>query len=117
MVIGRRTPTPAPYDFSNQGDVISSLDRNATQVERGTIKPVEAHKFDNMTTQGSFEQGVDNRAQVEQQINQNDTNEQITYNPQEELILSGKPNKLSKIIEEDMKNKDYYSIKPMLEDK
>ena len=53
-----------------------SLDRNAIQVERGTINPVEADKFDTMTTQGSFEQGVDNSAQVEQQINLNNTNEQ-----------------------------------------
>ena len=41
----------------------------------------------------------------------------IKYNPQKELILSGKPNKLNKIIEKDINNKDYTSIKSMLEDK
>ena len=41
----------------------------------------------------------------------------IKYNPQKELILSGKPNKLNKIIEKDINNKDYNSIKSMLEDK
>ena len=41
----------------------------------------------------------------------------IKYSPQKELSLSGKPNKLNKIIEKDINNKDYNSIKPMLEDK
>ena len=41
----------------------------------------------------------------------------IKYNPHKELILSGKPNKLNKIIEKDTNNKDYNSIKSMLEDK
>ena len=73
---GNRQKNPHALRFRNQGDVISSLDRNAIQVDRGTINPVEAHKFNNMTTQGSFEQGVDDSAQVEQQINLNNSNEQ-----------------------------------------
>ena len=73
---GNRQKNPHALRSRNQGDVISSLDRNAIQVDRGTINPVEAHKFNNMTTQGSFEQGVDNSAQVEQQINLNNSNEQ-----------------------------------------
>ena len=41
----------------------------------------------------------------------------IKHNPHKELILSGKPNKLNKIIEKYNNNKDYSSIKSMLEDK
>ena len=41
----------------------------------------------------------------------------MKYNPHKELILSGKPNKLNKIIEKDINNEDYNSIKSMLEDK
>ena len=41
----------------------------------------------------------------------------MKYNPHKELTLSGKPNKLNKIIEKDINNKDYNSIKSMLEDK
>ena len=41
----------------------------------------------------------------------------IKYNPQKELILSAKPNKLNKIIEKDVNDKDCNSIKSMLEDK
>ena len=40
-----RQKNPHALRFRNQGHVISSLDRNALQVERGTINPVEAHKF------------------------------------------------------------------------
>ena len=43
--------------------------------------------------------------------------DKIKYNPQKELTLSGEPNKLHMIIEEDINNKDYNSIKSMLEDK
>ena len=73
---GNKQKNPHALRFRNQGDVISPFDRNAIQVERGTRNPVDAHKFDNMTRQGSFEQGVDNSAQVEQQINLNNSNEQ-----------------------------------------
>ena len=41
----------------------------------------------------------------------------IKYNPHKELILSGEPNKSNKMIEKDINNKDYNSIKSMLEDK
>ena len=41
----------------------------------------------------------------------------MKYNPHKEIILSGRPNKLNKIIEKDINNKDYNSIKSMLEDK
>ena len=41
----------------------------------------------------------------------------MKYDPHKELILSGKPKKLNKIIEKDMNNKNYNSIKSMLEDK
>ena len=61
---GNRQKNPHALRFSNKGDVISALDRNAIKVETGTINPSEAHKFKNMTTQGSFEQGVDDSAQV-----------------------------------------------------
>ena len=54
---------------------------------RGTINPVEAHKFNNMTTQGSFEQGVDNSAQVEQQINLNNSNEQNKIQPTQRVNI------------------------------
>ena len=79
---GNRQKNPHALRFRNNNDVISILDRDAIQVDRGTLNPVGAHKFNNMTTQGSFEQGVDDArqslasihdsAQVEQQ-NQTNT--------------------------------------------
>ena len=65
---GNRQKNPHALRFSNKGDLISALDRNAIKVETGTINPSEAHKFKNMTTQGSFEQGVDDSAQVARNI-------------------------------------------------
>ena len=65
---GNRQKHPDASRFSNKGDLISALDRNAIKVETGTINPSEAHKFKNMTTQSSFEQGVDDSAQVARNI-------------------------------------------------
>ena len=39
------------------------------------------------------------------------------YKPYKELILNGKTNKLSSIIQNDINKKDYNSIKDMLEEK
>ena len=72
---GNRQKNPDALRFSNKGDLISALDRNAIKVETGTINPSEAHKFKNMTTQGSFEQGVDDSAQVARNIQIQNWNE------------------------------------------
>ena len=70
---GNRQKNPHALRFSNKGDLISALDRNAIKVETGTINP-NAHKFKNMTTQSSFEQGVDDSAQVARNIQIQDWN-------------------------------------------
>ena len=51
---------PHHLRFSNTGDVISVLDRDAIKIESGTTNPVKAHKFDNFKTQGTFRVGEDN---------------------------------------------------------
>ena len=51
---------PHHLRFSNKGDVISALDRDAIKIETGTNNPVKAHKFHNFETQGTFRVGEDN---------------------------------------------------------
>ena len=46
--------------FSNSCDVISALDRDAIKIDTGTNNPIQAHKFDNFQTQGTFGVGEDN---------------------------------------------------------
>ena len=65
---------PNHLRFRNTNDVISILDRDAIQVESGTLGPFKVHKDDNMKTQGTFEVGVDDGAQVQQQIQRQNRN-------------------------------------------
>ena len=51
---------PHHLRFSNRGDVISALDRDAIKIETGTNNPIEAHRFHNFETQGTFRVGEDN---------------------------------------------------------
>ena len=59
---------PHHLRFRNKGDPISSLDRDAIQVETGNWQPLENHKFQNMKTQGTYEFGVDDGVEVRNQI-------------------------------------------------
>ena len=45
---------PHHLRFSNRGDVSSALDRDAVKIDAGTNNPIQAHKFDNFKTQGTF---------------------------------------------------------------
>ena len=58
--MGNRDKDPHHLRFSNRGDVISALDRDAIKIDTDTINPVKAHKFHNMKTQGTFKVGEDN---------------------------------------------------------
>ena len=60
--------------FRDTNGVISILDRDATQVESGTSGPFKARKFDNMKTQGTFEVGVDDGADVARNIQRQNWN-------------------------------------------
>ena len=51
---------PHHLRFSNKGDVISALDRDAIKIETGTNNPIKAHRFHNFETQGTFRVGEDN---------------------------------------------------------
>ena len=71
---GHRDKNPHALRFRNKNDVISMLDRNAIQVDKGTIDPLKAHKFDNFETQGTYEVGVDDGVEVERNIQQQNWN-------------------------------------------
>ena len=58
MVRGGKNPHH--LRFSNRGDVISALDRDAIKIDTGTNNPIQAHKVDNFKTQGTFRVGEDN---------------------------------------------------------
>ena len=65
---------PNHLRFRDTNDVISILDRDAIQVESGTLDPFKAHRFDNMKTQGTFEVGVDDGADVARNIQRQNWN-------------------------------------------
>ena len=51
---------PHHLRFSNKGDVISALDKDAIKIDAETSNPIHAHRFDNFKTQGTFRVGEDN---------------------------------------------------------
>ena len=61
---------PHHLRFSNRGDVISALDRDAIKIDTDTNNPIQAHKFDNFETQGTFRVGEDNRMGVSSHPNE-----------------------------------------------
>ena len=67
---GHRDKNPHALRFRNKNDVISMFDRNAIQVDKGTIDPLKAHKFDNFKTQGTFRVGEDNTMGVSSHPNE-----------------------------------------------
>ena len=67
---GHRDKNPHALRFRNKNDVISMFDRNAIQVDKGTIDPLKAHKFDSFKTQGTFRVGEDNTMGVSSHPNE-----------------------------------------------
>ena len=61
---------PHHLRFSNRGDVISALDRDAIKIDTDTNNPIEAHRFHNFETQGTFRVGEDNRMGVSSHPNE-----------------------------------------------
>ena len=65
---------PNHLRFRDTNHVISILDRDAIQVESGTSDPFKARMFDNMKTEGTFEVGVDDGADVARNIQRQNWN-------------------------------------------
>ena len=71
---------PHHLRFSNKGDVISALDRDAIKIDAGTNNPTQAHKFDNFKTQGTFRVGEDNTMGVSSHPNETTIQQQNQTN-------------------------------------